>query len=74
MIINEAFFTVEDGTASKRDIDLAMKLGTNYPEGPFEMLKTIGVVDVYELLVALNLGDWRFPVSNLSSVRSTILR
>ena len=64
MIINEAFFTVEDGTASKRDINLAMKLGTNYPEGPFEMLNTIGVADVYELLEALRLetGDTRYQI------------
>ena len=31
MIINEAYFTLEEGTATREDIDLAMKLGTNYP-------------------------------------------
>ncbi len=53
MIINEAFYTVQEGTASKEDIDLGMKLGTNYPRGPFEWLGKIGVDQVYELLEAL---------------------
>jgi len=53
MIINEAFYTVQEGTASPEDIDLGMKLGTNYPMGPFEWLGKIGVSNVYELLEAL---------------------
>jgi len=53
MIINEAFYTVQEGTASKEDIDSGMKLGTNYPMGPFEWLEKIGVRDVYETLEAL---------------------
>ena len=31
MIINEAYYTLEEGTATRGDIDLAMRLGTNYP-------------------------------------------
>ena len=54
MIINEAYYTVQEGTASKEDIDLAMKLGTNYPFGPFEWCKKIGVRNVYELLIAIH--------------------
>ncbi|MDH5475333.1 MAG: 3-hydroxyacyl-CoA dehydrogenase family protein [Cyclobacteriaceae bacterium] len=53
MIINEAFYTVQEGTASKKDIDLGMKLGTNYPYGPFEWCDLIGVNHVYELLEAV---------------------
>jgi len=53
MIINEAFYTVQEGTATKSDIDLGMKLGTNYPYGPFEWLEKIGINDVYEVLEAL---------------------
>ena len=53
MIINEAFYTVQEGTATKEDIDLGMKLGTNYPHGPFEWLDLIGVDNVYETLEAL---------------------
>ena len=53
MVINEAYYTMEEGTASREDIDLAMKLGTNYPYGPFEWCRKIGVQDVYELLAAV---------------------
>jgi 3-hydroxybutyryl-CoA dehydrogenase len=31
MIINEACCTLQEGTASMKDIDTSMKLGTNYP-------------------------------------------
>ena len=55
MIINEAFFTVQEGTASREDIDLGMKLGTNYPMGPFEWSKAWGLNNIYELLDALYL-------------------
>ncbi len=54
MIINEAYYTVEEGTASRKDIDLAMKLGTNYPFGPFEWCEKIGVRNVYYLLKAVH--------------------
>jgi len=53
MIINEAYYTVQEGTASKDDIDLGMKLGTNYPMGPFEWEAKIGNTHVYEILEAL---------------------
>lgn len=53
MIINEAFYTLQEGTATKQDIDLGMKLGTNYPMGPFEWCKSIGIQHVYELLESL---------------------
>ncbi|MBA4538617.1 3-hydroxybutyryl-CoA dehydrogenase [Bacillus aquiflavi] len=50
MIINEAAFALTEGTASVRDIDIAMKKGTNYPLGPFEWAKKIGLEDVYSVL------------------------
>ena len=54
MIINEAYYTVEEGTATRTDIDLAMKLGTNYPYGPFEWGNKIGLEHVYDLLKAVH--------------------
>ncbi|MDZ7648553.1 MAG: 3-hydroxyacyl-CoA dehydrogenase family protein [Cytophagales bacterium] len=54
MIINEAYYTVEEGTANRTDIDLAMKLGTNYPYGPFEWGQKIGLGNVYDLLTAVH--------------------
>ena len=53
MIINEAFYTLQEGTASREDIDMGMKLGTNYPFGPFEWSERIGLNHVYELLEAM---------------------
>ncbi len=50
MIINEAYFTFQDGTAKPLDIDLSMRLGTNYPIGPFEWAKKIGLAEVVHLL------------------------
>lgn len=54
MIINEAYYTVEEGTATRADVDLAMKLGTNYPYGPFEWGQKIGLGNVYDLLKAVH--------------------
>jgi len=54
MIINEAYFTWEAGTSSKEEIDIAMKLGTGYPLGPFEWARAIGVEKIIELLKRLS--------------------
>ena len=53
MIINEAYYTVQEGTAEPDAIDTAMKLGTNYPKGPFEWLNVWGIDRVYHLLNTL---------------------
>jgi 3-hydroxybutyryl-CoA dehydrogenase len=67
MIINEAYYTVQEGTANREDIDLAMKLGTNYPFGPFEWCGKIGLKNVYELLEAVyeDTRDERYKISAL---------
>ncbi len=67
MIINEAYYTVQEGTASREDIDKAMKLGTNYPHGPFEWCALIGIKHVYELLEALyeDTHDERYKICSL---------
>ncbi len=53
MIINEAFFTLGAGTSSREEIDIAMKLGTGYPLGPFEWSEKIGPQRVASLLSAM---------------------
>lgn len=53
MIINEACYTLQEQTASTTDIDLGMKLGTNYPKGPFEWANQIGIANVYQVLQAV---------------------
>jgi 3-hydroxybutyryl-CoA dehydrogenase len=53
MIINEACYTLQEGTANIADIDMGLKLGTNYPFGPFEWCDKIGISQVFETLAAL---------------------
>lgn len=67
MIINEACYTLQEGTASKEDIDLSMKLGTNYPMGPFEWANKIGIKHVYETLEAIyqDTHDERYKICPL---------
>ncbi len=43
MIGNEAFYLLQDGIASARDIDKALKLGLNHPMGPFELVDLVGL-------------------------------
>jgi 3-hydroxybutyryl-CoA dehydrogenase len=63
MIINEAYYTAQNEVSSKEDIDIAMKLGTNYPYGPFEWGKIIGLKNILELLKALRETDDRYTIS-----------
>jgi 3-hydroxybutyryl-CoA dehydrogenase len=53
MIINEAYETLHQGVASREDIDLSMKLGTNYPFGPFEWGDKIGLEQLRKLMLSL---------------------
>ena len=41
--INEAILLLEEGIASKEDIDSAVKLGLNHPMGPFQLADFIGL-------------------------------
>lgn len=43
LIGNEAFYMLEEGVASARDIDTALKLGLNHPMGPFELVDVVGL-------------------------------
>ena len=65
MIINEAYFALGDGVSSKEEIDVAMKLGTNYPYGPFEWCEKIGLKNIHSLLVALNRKSERYKIAPL---------
>ena len=65
MIINEAWFTFEEKVSTKAEIDTAMKLGTNYPYGPFEWGEKIGLKNVYELLNTLAATNSRYQPAAL---------
>jgi 3-hydroxybutyryl-CoA dehydrogenase len=42
-MINEAIFVLQEGVATKEDIDLGMKLGANHPIGPLALCDMIGL-------------------------------
>lgn len=63
MIVNEAYYALEDKVSTKEEIDTAMKLGTNYPMGPFEWSEKIGLVRIYELLKELSRTDSRYTAA-----------
>jgi 3-hydroxybutyryl-CoA dehydrogenase len=65
MLINEAADAVLQGVCTSEGADAAMKLGVNYPAGPFEWLarwSTTGVMQVLESLDAQYRGE-RYRVS-----------
>jgi 3-hydroxybutyryl-CoA dehydrogenase len=66
-LVNEAAFAVQEDVATPQDIDTAMKLGTNYPVGPFEWASTVGFRTVYSVLNAIehDLHEERYRVSPL---------
>jgi 3-hydroxybutyryl-CoA dehydrogenase len=54
MLINEALDAVQQGVCTPEGADAAMKLGVNYPAGPFEWLARWDVGAVIRLLDALD--------------------
>jgi 3-hydroxybutyryl-CoA dehydrogenase len=64
-IINEAFFAMEEQISTTEEIDTAMRLGTNYPFGPFEWGKKIGLHNIYSLLAILSGEKIRYTPSLL---------
>jgi 3-hydroxybutyryl-CoA dehydrogenase len=64
-IVNEAHFAVQEGVGSAEDVDTAMRLGFNWPRGPFEWADAIGPASVVACLDALyaELREERYRVS-----------
>lgn len=72
-IINEAWYTWQDGVSSKADIDIAMRLGTNYPMGPFEWGDHIGLDRILRLLERMAGTDRRYaPAESLKKATAGI--
>ena len=55
MLVNEAADAVHQGVCTEQGANDAMKLGVNYPAGPFEWLAQWGVLPVVQVLDALDL-------------------
>jgi len=66
-IVNEAFLALIEGVATAEDIDRAMKLGANYPKGPFEWAEEIGANSIIQTLDSLRAahGDAYLAASSL---------
>ena len=62
LIINEAARSLEEGVASAEEIDVAMRLGVNYPQGPLRWADQIGLDDVLAVLEGLAARDRRRPL------------
>ncbi|MBI4041027.1 MAG: 3-hydroxybutyryl-CoA dehydrogenase [Deltaproteobacteria bacterium] len=61
-MLNEAIFALQEGLATKEDIDTAMKLGCNFPMGPFELLDFVGLETAYAIMQVLyrDTGDSKY--------------
>lgn len=66
-LINEAGFALQEGVGSAADIDKGLRLGLNYPRGPFEWQEAIGVQQVVATLDALQreVGGDRYRVAGV---------
>jgi 3-hydroxybutyryl-CoA dehydrogenase len=64
-IVNEAASAVEDGVAAPEAIDTAMRLASNWPDGPLAWGERIGLEPVVHTLDALHLAvpDGRYRVT-----------
>ena len=62
LIINEAARSLEEGVATAEEIDVAMRLGVNYPQGPLKWADQIGLSEVLAVLRGLHreTGDDRY--------------
>ena len=72
-IVNEAASAVADGVAAPGSIDVAMRLASNWPEGPIAWGERIGLASVVHTLDALHAAvpDGRYRVNPLLRARAT---
>jgi 3-hydroxybutyryl-CoA dehydrogenase len=66
-LVNEAAFALQKGVGRAEDIDIAMRLGFNFPRGPLEWGDAIGLDHVLAVLDALReeLGEERYRAAPL---------
>jgi len=60
--LNEAMYVLMEGISSARDIDTAIKLGFNLPQGPLTMADKLGLDEVLRRMENLfeELGDFKY--------------
>ena len=61
-LLNEAMHILQEGIATAKDIDTAMKLGYNFQQGPLEMADSMGLDEVLAWMETLwkTLGEPRY--------------
>jgi len=61
-LINEAMHVVMEGVANAKDVDTAMVLGYNFPQGPLELADRVGLDEVLRWMEHLfrELGDLKY--------------
>jgi len=64
-LVNEAADAINQGVCAIEDVDIAMKLGVNYPEGPIEWGERIGFATIVQVLKNLqaSYGEERYRCS-----------
>ncbi|MBF9232973.1 3-hydroxyacyl-CoA dehydrogenase [Microvirga alba] len=74
MVANLGCEMAQAGLAAPRDIDKAMRLGLNYPQGPLEFAQSIGPRHVLAVLTALQslTGDDRYRPSQWLRRRASL--
>lgn len=74
MLANEAADAVNQGIASARDVDLAMRNGVNYPKGPLAWADAVGIERVRTVLANLlsHYGDPRYRTSPLIARKESL--
>lgn len=67
LIVNEAARALEEGVASAEEIDIAMRLGVNYPQGPLKWADQIGLDEILAVLEGLQreTGEDRYRPASL---------
>jgi 3-hydroxybutyryl-CoA dehydrogenase len=68
--LNAVLRRLDDGLASAGDMDMTLKLGLGYPEGPNALLARTGLVDHFDISNALfqSLGDPDFAPARRARV------
>ena len=68
--VNAALRRLDGGLASAGDMDLTLKLGLGYPEGPIELLERTGLAAHHDVTQALHqaLGDVAYAPARRAQV------